>query len=241
VLALALAAMWNVSPLIYSFTRSSNDPSAARAYWAPAVHFLRGSLSPDYRVEAVGTADHWEAVYLPQASIPIVRGWYRQDDFPQNEVLYDKLTPRSYLAWLRDLSVRYVVLSDAAPDYSAKREIALLQSGRSRLPVVFRSADFTIYEVPAPHPIVTGPGDPSVKKVTGSTITLALPRPGRYQLGIRYTPYLAAPAACVTEAKNGMTVLTTPTAGTVKVAFSVSATGAIAALTGSRTTCRESH
>jgi hypothetical protein len=241
VLALALAAMWNVSPLIYSFTRSSNDPSAARAYWAPAVHFLRGSLSPDYRVEAVGTADHWEAVYLPQASIPIVRGWYRQDDFPQNEVLYDKLTPRSYLAWLRDLSVRYVVLSDAAPDYSAKREIALLQSGRSRLPVVFRSADFTIYEVPAPHPIVTGPGDPQVKKVTGSTITLALPRPGRYQLGIRYTPYLAAPAACVTEAKNGMTVLTTPTAGTVKVAFSVSATGAIAALTGSRTTCRESH
>ncbi len=241
VLALALAAMWNLSPLIYSFSRSSNDPSAARTYWAPAVHFLHGSLSPDYRVEAVGTADHWEAVYLPQAAIPIVRGWYRQDDFPQNEVLYDKLTPRSYLAWLRDLSVRYVVLSDAAPDYSANREIALLQSGRSRLPVVFRSPDFTIYAVPAPHPIVTGPGQPRVEKVTESTITLALPRPGRYQLGIRYTPYLAAPSACVTEASNGMTVLTTPTAGTVKVAFSVSATGAIAALTGSRTTCRESH
>ena len=38
-----------------------------------------------------------------------------------------------------------------------------------------------------------------------------------------------------------MTVLTAPTAGTVKLAFSVSATGALAALTGSRTTCRESH
>ena len=38
-----------------------------------------------------------------------------------------------------------------------------------------------------------------------------------------------------------MTVLTAPNAGTVKVAFSVSATGALAALTGSRTTCPESH
>ena len=77
--------------------------------------------------------------------------------------------------------------------------------------------------------------------MTESTITLALPRPGRYQLGIRYTPYLAAPMACVSEASDGMTVLTSPSAGTVKVAFSVSASGALAALTGSRTTCRQSH
>jgi hypothetical protein len=237
VLALTLAAMWNFSPLIYSFTRSTNDPSAARAFWSPAVGFLHRSLSPNYRVEAVGTADHWEAVYLPQAAIPIVRGWYRQDDFPQNEVLYDKLTRSSYLAWLRHLSVRYVVLSDAAPDYSATHEVALLRSRRSGLAVVFRSADFTIYAVPSPLPIVTGPGAPRVEKVTESTITLALPQPGRYQLGIRYTPYLTAPQACVSEAKDGMTVLTAPAAGRVKVAFSVSATGALAALTGSRTTC----
>jgi hypothetical protein len=237
VLALALAGMWNFSPLIYSFTRSTNDPSSAAVYWKPAVTFLHRSLSPNFRVEAVGTADHWEAVYLPQAAIPIVRGWYRQDDFPQNEVLYDNLTRRSYLAWLRHLSVRYVVLSDAAPDYSAKDEVALLRSGRSGLRVVFSSADFTIFAVPSPLPIVTGPGHPRVDKVTESTITLALPQPGRYQLGIRYTPYLAAPQACVSEAKDGMTVLTAPDAGQVKVAFSVSATGALAALTGSRTTC----
>ena len=58
------------------------------------IRFLHRALSPDYRVEAVGTADHWEAVYLPQAGIPIVRGWFRQDDFPENEVLYDKLQPQ---------------------------------------------------------------------------------------------------------------------------------------------------
>ena len=63
------------------------------AYWQPGRSAsCTASLSPNYRVEAVGTADHWEAVYIAQAGIPIVRGWFRQDDFPQNEVLYDKLT-----------------------------------------------------------------------------------------------------------------------------------------------------
>ena len=186
-LALALAA------LVEHLAAASTASPAARTTHRRRARTGRrrstsctGRSSPDYRVEAVGTADHWEAVYLPQAAIPIVRGWFRQDDFPQNEVLYDKLTPRSYLAWLRDLSVRYVVLTDAAPDYSAKREIALLQSGRSGLPVVFRSADVTIYAVPSPHPIVTGPGDPQVEKVTGShdhaRAPAARPLPARHPL-----------------------------------------------------------
>ncbi len=94
VIAFGLAVAWNVSPLLWSLSASSNDPSAKAAYWQPVVGFLHHSLGPAYRVEVVGTANHWEAVYLPQAGIPIVRGWFRQDDFPQNEVLYDKLTRR---------------------------------------------------------------------------------------------------------------------------------------------------
>jgi hypothetical protein len=174
---------------------------------------------------------------LPQAGIPIVRGWFRQNDFPLNELLYDKLTPRTYGAWLRRLSVRYVVLTDATPDYSARREADLLASGRSGLPVVLRTAHATVYSVPSPRPILTGPGHPLVEALTESTVTLHLTRPGTYQLGIRYTPYLHAHASCVTESKNGMTVLTAPHAGTVRLAFSVSTSGALAALTGSRTTC----
>ena len=241
VIAFGLALAWNVSPLVYSFTRSTDDPSAKLAYWEPVIGFLHHSLSPAYRVEAVGTADHWEAVYLPQAGIPIVRGWFRQDDFPENEVLYDHLTNANYLAWLRNLSVRYVVLTKSAPDYSAKNEVALLTSGRSGLRVVFRTANATVYAVPSPHPIVSGPGHPQVKALTESTITLRLTEPGQYKLGIRYSPYFFAPQSCVTEASNGMTVLTAPHAGTVKVAFTVSAAGALAALTGSRTTCTDSN
>ena len=88
---------------------------------------------------------------------------------------------------------------------------------------------------------MTGPGHPRVSALTESTITLALARPGAYELGIRYTPYLVAPGSCVTEAKDGMTVLTVPDAGTMKVGFTVSAAGALAALTGSDTTCPDTH
>jgi len=237
--AFALAFSWNLSPLLWSLSRTSNDPSAQAAYWAPVVGYLHRELDPSYRVEVAGTADHWEAVYLPHAGIPIVRGWFRQDDFPLNEVLYDNLTPRRYLAWLRGLSVRYVVLTDSAPDYSARSETALLASGRSGLPVVFRSAHETVYAVPSPTPLVTGPGHPRVEALTESAITLHLSRPGTYRVGIRYTPYLHSHASCVTESKNGMTVLTAPHAGTMRLAFHVSPSAALAALTGSRTTCSE--
>jgi hypothetical protein len=236
-IALALAVSWNLSSLMWSFSRTTGDQTASASYWQPVVHYLHYRLSPSYRVEAVATADHWEAVYLPQGGIPIVRGWFRQDDFPQNEVLYDKLTARSYLTWLRRLSVRYVVLTDGSPDYSARYEIALLRSGHSGLQEVAWLPHAVVYRVPAPTPLVTGPGQPRVKKLTESAITLRLSKPGRYQVGIRYTPYLRAKLGCVSEAEDGMTVLNAPRAGTIDLHFSVTAKGALAALTGSRTTC----
>jgi hypothetical protein len=232
-----LALSWNMSPIVYSLFRGSEDPSSSPAYWQPVVGFIQSSLSPSYRVEAVGTAGHWEAVYLAEAGIPIVRGWFRQDDFPQNKVLYKCLDRASYLTWLRRLSVRYVVLTNAPVDYSARTEADLLRTGRSGLPVVFRSANATVYAVPSPSAIVTGPGQPRVEALSESSITLSLSRPGSYHLGISYSPYLNAPETCVSEAPDGMTVLQAQQAGTVRLTFDVTASGALAALTGSRTSC----
>jgi hypothetical protein len=237
ILAFGLALSWNTSPLLYSLFRSSDDPSASQAYWQPVVGFLHHSLTPSYRVEAVGTAGHWEALYFAEAGIPIVRGWFRQDDFPQNAVLYQDLNRSSYLSWLRRLSVRYVVLTDARPDYSARDEADLLRSGRSGLPVVFTSAHATVYAVPSPTPLVTGPGRPRVDALNESSVTLTLSRPGNYHLGISYSPYLRAPNSCLTESSDGMTVLTAKQAGTVQLTFDISASSALAALTGSRSSC----
>ena len=132
--AAALAGVWNTTPIFSTLARASTDPEASPAYWQPAVSYLRAHLSPSYRVEVVDTAEHWPAAYLPDAGIPIVRGWYRQSDFPQNELLYDSnLGGKAYRAWLRKMAVRYVLLTDAPADYSSRREAALLRSGKSGL------------------------------------------------------------------------------------------------------------
>ena len=186
--AFALALSWNATPLAYTVFRSSDDPSSAQAYWQPVIGFLHRSLSPSYRVEAVGTAGHWEALYLAQAKIPIVRGWFRQDDFPENAVLYRNLNRTSYLHWLRRLSVRYVVLTDAPTDYSARTEAELLRSGRSGLPIVFATAHATVYAVPSPLPILTGPGRPRVDQVSESSVTVTITRPGTYRLASATRP-----------------------------------------------------
>src|SRR5207237_374891 len=124
---LALAVSWNVTPLAASFAHATSDPAASASYWTPAIRYLHRHLSPSYRVEAVDTEGHWAAVYLPRAGIPLARGWFRQDDFPQNKLLYSPLAARAYGAWLRRLGVRYVVLTKAHVDSSPRREDGMVE------------------------------------------------------------------------------------------------------------------
>ena len=213
------------------------DPAADPAYWAPAVEFLRGHLSPSYRVEAVDTVGHWPAAYLPTAGIPIVRGWFRQDDFPLNGLLYGQLDRERYVAWLRSLGVRYVVLPDAPLDYSAKAEGALIGGGRSSLRVAFRSEHTTVFAVPSPRRIVTGPGNARVLAFGQNRITVALGRPGRYRVATNWSPYWTTPAGCITKADDGTVVLTVKRAGIAQLDFDVNARGALAALEGGSRRC----
>src|SRR5262249_11773365 len=169
---LALAISWNVTPLAESYVKAEGDAAAHASYWQPAIAYLHGHLTPSYRVEAVDTTGHWPALYLARANIPLARGWFRQDDFPQNEVLYDNLGPKAYLGWLRGLGVKYVVLTDAAVDYSARGEATLLRSGRAPLLPVFRSAHLTIFEVPHATSILTGPPGARVVSMTESRIVV---------------------------------------------------------------------
>jgi hypothetical protein len=235
--AFALALSWNATPLAFSFVHTSSDPSSKATYWQPVVRYLDHHLLPAYRVEAVDTSGHWEAVYLAQAGIPIVRGWFRQDDFPQNELLYDPMKPGAYLAWLRRMGARYVVLTDAPLDYSSRYEAALLRSGRSGLRIVDRTPDAVIYAVPKPVPILTGPGDPQVLALHESSIAMRLSQPGTYSLALRYSPYMTAPNACMQETADGMTLLRAQQAGQLLLSFKVTAARALAAIAGSRSSC----
>ena len=235
--ALALAVSWNLTPLAASFVKTSADPAADPAYWSPAVQFLHAHLAPSYRVEAVDTVGHWPAAYLPAAGIPIVRGWFRQDDFPRNDLLYTQLDRRRYVAWLRSLGVRYVVLPDAPLDYSSKAEGALIVSGRSGLRVAFRSAHTTIFAVPSPRGIVTGPGKATVLAMEQNRITLAVGRPGSYRIATNWSPYWHARSGCLSKGNDGTVQLLARRAGIVRLELSVNAQRALEALEGGSKRC----
>jgi hypothetical protein len=232
--ALALAASWNVTPLAANFTHSRSDSvDAQKSYWQPAIAYLHEHLSPSYRVEAVDTLGHWSAVYLPDARIPLARGWYRQDDFPQNDVLYGRLGRAAYLSWLHRLAVRYVVLTDTDPDYSARAEAALIRSGKSGLTPMLRTHHLTVFAVPHPAPLVSGPHSANVTRLGDTSIAVRLGGPGTYRVAVRYSPYWSASKGCVTEGPDEMLRLSSSTGGNVHLAFKVGAVRALETLVGS--------
>jgi hypothetical protein len=237
-LVVAAAVSWNLTPLASSYINNSADVTANQATWPAAIAFLRANLSPSYRVEAVDTAAHWPAVYLADAKIPLARGWFRQDDFPQNEVLYDKFGAKAYLQWLRSLGVRYVVLSDAPPDYSSRAEASLVRSGLSGLVPVFYTQSLTIYAVPHPRAIVTGPGRPVLTSLTGSHLKVVVHRGGTYRIAVRWSPYWRASKGCLSAGKDGMIRLRTLGPQTVGLMFQVDAIHALDTLAGEQPVCK---
>jgi hypothetical protein len=230
--ALVLALSWNLTPLAASFIHSVNDPAANAEYWEPTITYLKRHLRPSFRVEAVDTAGHWPADFLARARIPLARGWFRQEDFPQNRVLYGELGAKAYVAWLRRVSVRYVVLTTARPDYSSRAEARLLRNGRSGLTVVYRTATTTIFEVPSPRPLITAPA--RVLALGYASIRLAIPVEGTYRLNVTYAPYWHTRAGCLTRAPDSMTQLTVRRTGIVSIQFAVTATRALEAVVGTQ-------
>jgi hypothetical protein len=225
-----VAALWNVPPLVANYRHAASDPAGEAAYWQPAIGFLHAHLTPAYRVEVVDTVEHWPAVFFPDAGIPIVRGWYRQNDFPANELLYGRYGPAAYRRWLRTLGVRYVVLSAAPPDYSSRAEAVLLRSGRAGLAPVFRSRDLRIYEVPRARPLVSGGAQVRLFEPTG--LLLQVPRRGTYRLAVRFSPYWRTLQGCVAPTADGMTRIYAFRAGIVDLDFKLNVHRGLETLTG---------
>jgi hypothetical protein len=239
---LAATAALQVGPWIRDAYSAWGNPAESVAYWRPAVDYLRRQGDDQHRVEAVATWGHWEAYYLARAGFPLARGWFRQDDFPENRVLYDHhLTAAEYDGWLRLLGVRFVVLPDAVLDYSSAAEARLLRSGRSGLQLVSESRHLRIYELPDAAPIVSAPAgaDAVLVRLGSSAIEFSASAPGRYLVRVRYTPYwkpIGAPA-CVSSAPDGMTEVRTPAAGIVDLRLEPSFTTVADAVTSTGSSC----
>jgi len=240
---LAATAALQVGPWIRDAYSAWGNPAASAAYWRPAVDYLRAQNDDQHRVEAVATWGHWEAYYLARAGFPLARGWFRQDDFPENGVLYhDHLTAAKYDHWLRVLGVRYVVLPDTTLDYSSAAEARLLRSGNSGLELVWSSAHLQIYRLPYAAPIVSAPPGErpaTLMRLGHEGISFLAPDPGRYLVRVRYSPYWHsnAPDACVARGADGMTDVTTAYPGVVDLSLAPSLDTVADAMTSSRPNC----
>jgi hypothetical protein len=235
--AVALAAAWNVFPLASSWASSTADRSANPKVWPASVAYLQNHLRTGYRVEAVDTVDHWPALYLARAGIPLVRGWFRQDDRPVAALLYRPFTAAEYVAWLRRLGVEYVVLTSSPPDHSSRREARLVRDGDTTLRRVFASRGVSIYAVPRPQPIVVGPGRPAVLALRESRMLVRVSRGGTYRIAVRWSPYWHASTGCLARGDGGMLQLRMDTAATVRIAFDVDARSLLDAFAGAAPRC----
>lgn len=215
VVAVLLAAVWNIQPLASQWTSSAADGSRAAAVWAAPVAWLHAHLKPGYRVEAVDTSQHWPAYYLAGAGIPLARGWYRQDDFPFNKLLYaPSLDYREYLSWLHRMGIVYVVATSFPLDHTAAAENALV---KTTLPRVLRNAKVSIYRVPQARPIVSGGAQ--VLALGQAILVLRVPRAGDYRIAIRWSPFVESSAGVTYRKADDTIGLRTLRAGTVRLSF----------------------
>lgn len=231
--------VWQALPAAAGWRTASASRAQHEDFWYPVIAFLEQNADPGHRVQVVATADNWEAFYLAKRGVPLARGWFRQDDFPANEVLYDRLSPLGYRSWLRRTGVRYVLLPRDPLDYSARNEAALLRSGTSGLRQVVRVGGWTVYELPNATPIATPAGHIEVLRLTSNSVTLRADRPGVYRLRLRYTPYwrVERGTACAAPRKPWGTELRVQRAGLVRLSFDVELGTFVGAVLGSDGGC----
>jgi hypothetical protein len=211
VLALAVAFAYNFVPYALLVPSRLDNQTQHASFWRPAIRFLREHEQPDYRVEVVPTAEHWEAYWIPRSGFPLARGWYRQLDVADNPGLYGKhLDAAAYRKWLHSNAVRYVLLSTTTPlDWDGgPQEARVLRSAGSGLKVVFRSANWTVYELPHATPLLTGPAQPVVTSFGHTVISGRVFAAGRYLLRAHYSPYWRLQGSgCAAPGPDKMTIL----------------------------------
>ena len=229
--ALALAlAYWPLYPAIRDVVRASGDPALQAAYYAPMLRFLQSrTVAGDFRVEIPLTENHWEARHAAggRDGFPLARGWERQLDRRFGALFYDgSLDAATYRAWLDEHAVAYVAVPDAALDGAARDEAGLIANGLPYLRTVWRDAHWRVLAVARPTPLAepvgrasAGAGGRASATLSDTGVSVRSTRAGPVLVRVRFTRWwrVTGGRGCVSEARGGMTRVSLPAAGTIRL------------------------
>jgi len=197
---------------------ADDNAEVTAAYFQPLVTYLSRQSDQPFRIEIPFTLFHWEA-YLMAPEFPLARGWERQLDIKYNGLFYDgTLTAGEYDAWLHQVAVRYVAVSDKNLDYSAKQEVALINRGLPYLRLVFRNRHWRVYAVRNPTPIVDGAA--TLTELGSDWLEVNGLRAGTAIVRVHFSPYWAVVDGSGCVAPYGQyTELAVHRPGIIKVAM----------------------
>ncbi|MBZ5735935.1 MFS transporter [Nocardioides sp. TRM66260-LWL] len=189
VIALLTSASWQVATAARDAV-TTRAPEAFTTDLDPLLAQLRSRGADQGRVEVVPTRSHREASAIAPY-LPLARGWNRQADAERNALFYADapLTGAAYREWLHRWAVRFVVLSTGDPDPAAVEEARLIRRGLPFLTQVWSDADWQLYEVSDPTPLVSAPA--RVVSFDAGGLVLTTPRAARIIVRIPASPWLS--------------------------------------------------
>ena len=222
---------WQANAPVADFLSASGNGSVRASYYQPLIGELRalrvGYDARPARIEVVPTAAHWEARFLAP-TVMLARGWERQLDTYRNALFYEEgkpLTAARYRAWLGEEAVSYVALPDAKLDYSGRAEARLVRGHTpSYLREIWHSRHWRLYRVLGAAPLAQAPAQ--LRALGVDSLTLSVPRAGRYTVRVHYTPYwaLAAGSGCVARAPGDWTRIEASASGSYRLLIRFSLT-----------------
>jgi hypothetical protein len=218
-----LLLYWQLATAIDDQVALAADPTVQASFYAPLrAELLRLAAGRPIRVEVPLTNAHWESVYLPGGPISIARGWERQLDTRYDALFYRRLSAGEYQHWLALNAIDYVALPNAKLDSAGIEEQRLIAAGLPYLREVWGNPHWRLFALRDPTPLAQAPA--RMLAIGVDSFTLAVPRPGSYEVRLHWTPYwaLSEASGCISQAPDGFTEVQAHTAGTIRVAIAPS-------------------
>jgi hypothetical protein len=185
VAGIGLAAWWSLIPLVTAVRWGAHDPGRDVAYYRGLLGYLSKQDPTAGRIEIPFTRTHTEAYWVGR-SFPLARGWERQVDLGENDVLYSRLSAASYRRWLDDHAVSMVGVSTLEPDIGGQPEVDLLRHPPSYLRPAWHDRHWRVWRVVHPTPLADGPA--RVTSAGQASVELRFREPGSSLLRVRASP-----------------------------------------------------